>query len=68
MNLFDEKFRYTDKAINFEKEIYIKINDIVSKYYKEGYSPRELQILINNVAFDICTDLVLVGIQENENK
>lgn len=68
MNLFDDKFRYTDKASNFEKEIYLKINDIVSKYYKEGCSPRELQILINNVAFDICTNFVLVGIQKNENK
>lgn len=66
MNFFDDKFRYTDKAIEFESELHSKVYDTVLKYFKMSYSPREMQYLISNVAFDICTDFVLAGVPDEK--
>ena len=51
-SFFDDD-KYTKIALSVETEVVKSLELIVEKYANEGYSVRELQILMNNAVSDV---------------
>ncbi len=51
-SLFDQNFKYTSEAVQIEGEFTTHIAPLFRRYVEEGYSPRDLQILLLNSIFE----------------
>jgi hypothetical protein len=49
-SLFDNNFKYTERAESLSKELRVLLQPIYQELLEEGYSPREITVLITNMA------------------
>lgn len=57
-SFFDDD-KYTKIALSVETDIVKSLEPIVEKYANEGYSLRELQLLMNNAVSDVILKKML---------
>jgi len=58
-SLFDENFQYTARAKHIYKELQGMLGPLYQEMLEEGYSPREITVLVTNAA--IATENALVS-------
>jgi hypothetical protein len=57
-SLFDRNFQYTDRATSILQELSTLLSPMYEELMEEGFSPRELTVLVTHVATQTETDLV----------
>lgn len=57
--LFSKDYRYTYEAQCLNEEVNNALRPIFAKYYKLGYSPREIEYVIHHTTTEISLDAVL---------
>lgn len=58
-SLFDENHYYTDAACELENAVITKLRGIFDDYVEAGYSPREIEYIINRAASILEMEAVL---------
>jgi hypothetical protein len=58
-SLFDHNFKYTERAESLSKELRVLLQPIYQELLEEGYSPREITVLITNMATKTENALVM---------
>lgn len=59
--LFQEDERYSSEGDQFDARIEAAIRPIVEEYATEGYSTRDLQLILLNAAIGVGLDAVIGG-------
>lgn len=49
-SLFDQNFKYTIRADGIAKELQVLLMPLYQELMEEGFSPREISVLVANVA------------------
>lgn len=49
-SLFDQNFKYTTRADGITKELQVLLTPLYQELMEEGFSPREISVLVANVA------------------
>jgi hypothetical protein len=57
-SLFDQNFKYTDRADDIAKELQVLLSPLYQELMEEGFSPREITVLVANVATQTENQLV----------
>jgi hypothetical protein len=58
-SLFDKNARYSERASQINEEIYDILKPKIRQYSSEGYSPREIEILMLEAICDItCSEML----------
>ena len=53
--------RFTNAAVDFEIEIINLIEPVIDRYIREGYSKREMHLLLNNAVLDTILMKILIN-------
>ncbi|MDG2990265.1 hypothetical protein L3556_04845 [Candidatus Synechococcus calcipolaris G9] len=57
-SLFDQNFRYTDRARSIYKDLQSNLHPIYIELIEEGFSPREITVLVTNAATQTENEVV----------
>uniref|UniRef100_B8HST4 Uncharacterized protein n=1 Tax=Cyanothece sp. (strain PCC 7425 / ATCC 29141) TaxID=395961 RepID=B8HST4_CYAP4 len=58
-SLFDENFKYTKRADEISRELQGWLHSFYAELLEEGFSPREVTVLVTNAVTKIENDLVV---------